>query len=408
MKVRRRGAACGLAFGIAVSAGFWGCGRGEEADHDHGESAKGHADHEGEGHEDHKEGEAHDEEGVVRITAEAQRRSGIVVKPAPAGSLSAQMEIPAEVQLNPDRVAHISPLVDGQLLSVDVTLGDQVKAGQQLARLRSVALGQARAELSRARAMREVAAQTRKRQRRLRAEGISSERSLLEAELAYKQADAEQDAASSRLRVLGVKGGSGPDMDLSSPIDGLIVERHATRGESVSPSDTLFVVADLSRVWIIGRVYEQQIARVRPGGPATLTLNAYPGRTWPGVVDYVGATLDEATRTLPIRVELENPDGTLRPGLFGALSLAVGEAPARAAVLLPQGAVQSMGEGAVVFVPGDAPGEFEARPVTTGASGRGQVEITAGLEAGAEVVVEGAFVLKSELIRGELGHGHAH
>ena len=390
----------------------------EHARHDdHAGDEHGHEEHAGEdeGHDDHGHGEerhddhGHDdgEEQVVRISPEVLSRNGIRLGTAEAGVLAGAFEVPAEVQLNPDRVAHISPLVEGQLLSVDVTLGDRVEAETQLARLRSVELGQARAELSRTTSRRDVAEQNRDRQRRLREEGISSERSLLEAELAYEQADAERAASRSRLRVFGLRGGSGSDMTLKSPIAGVVVERHATRGENVSPEDTLFIVADLSRVWVIGRVYEQQVAQVAPGMNATLTLNAYPGRTWTGTVDFVGATLDESTRTLPIRVEIDNPDGLLRPGLFGSLRLASGQ-PTSTSVVVPLSAVQTVDNRTVVFVPGHEDGEFAAHPVTTGRENTRQVEVLEGLEPGARIVVEGAFILKSELMRGELGHGHAH
>lgn len=363
------------------------------------QAADGHVSEDG----DHADGEGK----VVRISGEARTRSGILLGTAEAGVLTGVLDVPAEVQLNPDRVAHISPLVDGQLLSVDVTLGDQVEAKSQLAQLRSVELGQARAELSRTNLLRDLAEQTRNRQRRLREDGISSKRSLLEAELAYEQADAERNAARSRLRVFGLRGGRGPDMTLKSPISGVVIERHATRGENVSPDDTLFIVADLSRVWVIGRVYEQQVAKVTPGMKAVLTLNAYPSHTWTGSVDFMGATLDESTRTLPIRVEIDNPHGQLRPGLFGTLRLASGQ-PTNTTVVVPLPALQTMGNRTVVFTPGDEDGEFVAHPVTTGRESTRQVEVLEGLEPGAQIVVQGAFILKSELMRGELGHGHAH
>ncbi|MCA9564750.1 MAG: efflux RND transporter periplasmic adaptor subunit, partial [Myxococcales bacterium] len=256
-------------------------------------------------------------------------------------------------------------------------------------------------------ALRDVAEQNRARQERLRAEGISSERNLLEAELAYDEADAEYDAARSRLRVFGVGSGGGPDMALSSPIDGIVIERHATRGENVTPDDTLFVVADLSRVWVIGQVYEQHVSQITPGMTATLTLSAYPGHSWSGTVDFVGATLDESTRSLPVRVEVGNEDGRLRPGLFGALRLSTDPHDSRG-VVVPSSALQEVEGRTVVFVPGDEPGAFLARPITPGREGMSQVEVLAGLAIGEPLVVEGAFVLKSELMRAELGHGHAH
>lgn len=376
---------------------------------------------EGEG-DAHKEGEAddhHDEadERGVALSPEALKRAAIEVAPAQQGTLATALSLPAEVQFNPDKLAHVSPLVQGQLISVEATLGDRVKAGQALARLRSVELGQARAELSRTTALRKLATQTLTRQQKLRAEGISAARSLLEAQLAYDQADAERDAALSKLRVFGVSGGSGAEMSLESPIDGVIVERHATRGESVNMDDTLFTVADLSRVWVMGRVYEQQVAQVSPGMTAHLSLNAYPSRQWTGKVDFVGSVINEATRTLPIRVELDNPDGALKPGLFGALRV-VHDATAAAqqpSLLIPSSAIQTMsglgaaGEQTVVFVPDeDHEGRFIATPVTIGRQSAQQVEVLGGLKPDAKIVVKGAFILKSELMRGQLGHGHAH
>ncbi|MBO6940579.1 MAG: efflux RND transporter periplasmic adaptor subunit [Deltaproteobacteria bacterium] len=387
----------------------------EHAHEEHADEGESHAD-EGEDHADEGEDHAGEGEGghgegaeeqVAHLSPEALRRSDIRLGTAEAGVLTGALEVPAEVQLNPDRVAHVSPLVDGQLLSVEATLGDEVEQGDRLARLRSVELGLARAELSRTTSLRAVAQQNRDRQRRLRTDGISSERSLLEAELAYEQADAERAAALSRLRVFGVRGGGGPDMNLESPIGGLVVQRHAARGENVSPDDTLFIVADVSRVWVIGRVYEQQVAQVAQGMEAMLTLNAYPGRSWTGTIDYIGATLDETTRTLPVRVEVENPDGLLRPGLFGSLRLVSGE-PTDSTVVVPLSAIQTYDNRTVVFVPGDEEGEFIAHPVTVGRESAQQAEVLQGLEPGARVVVDGAFVIKSELMRGELGHGHAH
>lgn len=376
---------------------------------------KAHEGHEEHGHhEEESEGDAHKGHGdeahapkEVKLSQKAMTRSKLKLAQAVVGTLDGGFEIPAEIALNPDRVAHISAVVKGQLLSVEVALGDKVKAKEVLGRLRSVELGQARAELRRTTAMRDVADQTRARQLRLRKEGINAQRNVLEAESTYRQASAERDAAKSRLRVLGAQGSRGSDMTLKSPMDGIIVERHATRGENVSPENTLFVVADLSRVWVMGSVYEQHVAQVSKGMTAALTLEAYPGRSWRGTVDFVGSTIDHATRTLPIRVELDNPEGVLRPGLFGALRL-MASTPNNPTVLIPRSAVQTMDGERVVFVQGNEIGEFEAREVVVGREGADQVEVLKGLSPKEFYVKQGAFILKSELMRGQLGHGHAH
>lgn len=399
-----------------------GCqsGHGDHEGHDHGSHEEhGESEDEHDDHDDHEEGDDHDdhdehggeegegEEEAVKLSPEAMARSGVKVAPVTMGSLKGSVEVAAEVQLNPDNVAHISPLVDGQLVDVGVKIGDKVEAGQELTTLRSVALGQARADLNRTMAFRKVTKQNLDRQKQLRAEGISSQRSLLEARFAFDEANAEQSAALSRLRVFGVKGGVGPGLSLSSPISGMVIERHATRGESVSPEKTLFVIGDLSRVWVIGRVYEKQISKVAPGMQATLSLAAYPSRTWTGTVDYVASVLDEETRTLPVRVEIDNPDGALKPGLFGTLRLAMA-ANSGSVVLVPETAVQTMENRPVVFIPGHEEGEFEMKVVTIGRASDGLIEIIEGLDRDSKVVVKGGFVLKSELMRGQLGHGHAH
>ena len=395
------------------------CDAPQQLGADHDNDAHDHAGHEAHGedadnlhartndeeptHTDHAE-----EEGIVHLSGEAIARSNIRVGIAASGSLQDTLDVPAEIELDPDAVAHINPLLEGLLVEVNVSLGDRVTPNQPLATQRSVELGQARAELARATALRDVAKQTRDRQDQLRAEGINSARHQAEAQLALDQARAERDAARSKLRVYGARAGRGSDLSITSPIAGEIIERHATRGESVSPEDTLFIVADLSKVWIIGDVYEQSISRVTEGMNATLTLDAYPGRSWRGRVDHIGAQLDEATRTLPVRVELDNPDGTLRPGLFGTLRLTTPHATAGTSTLVPLDAVQTLDNQTVVFVPGPAPDTFEARAVTIGRQNKQTAELSDGLSAGAPFVTSGAFILKSELIRSQLGHGHAH
>ena len=340
----------------------------------------------------------------IYLSEEAIEASGIRVESVTIAAMSPTFDIPSEVQFDPDRLAHINALVDGQIVSVNVTVGDRVQVGDELATFRSVGLGQARADLIRATAIRDAAQRTLERQERLREEGISSERNLLEAQLAFDEADAARDAARSRLRVFGVRGGAGSDMILSSPIEGVVVERHATRGENVSPEDTLFVIADATEVWVIGRLYEIHISQVATGMGAILTMSAHPGRHWSGVVEYVALSMDETSRTLPIRVPISNDDGALRPGMFGTLTLG-GNAGGQTAVTVPIEAIQTLDHRDVIFVSGEYEGTFEARTVILGPEADGFVSVLDGLSSDNRVVVEGGFILKSELVRGQLADG---
>ncbi|HEX9620024.1 MAG TPA: efflux RND transporter periplasmic adaptor subunit [Polyangiaceae bacterium] len=344
---------------------------------------------------------------VVRIRPEAIRRMEIVVAKVEAAPAAGGIEVPAEIQAEPDREAHVSSVVAGQLARVSASVGDHVEAGQTLAVVRSVALGEARAQAARARANVEVAESNFKRQEELQREGIGAERQFLEARAELRRAEAEQSAAERALEVYG-RGGSGSEVTIKSPIAGRVLSRHATVGEVIAPSDVLFEVTDIARVWAVGRVYQQNSGQVREGALAVLTLQALPGQTFQGKLDYVAPALDERTRTLPVRLALDNPDGTLRPGLFGTLSISPASAGAETLPAVTAAAVQRLGDDTVVFVPGGAAGEFEAVSVSAAGRSGGLVRLTSGLAVGARYVSRGAFVLKSELSRGELGAGHAH
>ncbi len=362
-------------------------------------------------HDDHRDHDAQDvehaEENVVHISADAIARMGVLIDTVVGAPALGGIEVPAEIQAEPDREAHVSTIASGQLAEVMASIGDHVQAGQSLAVVRSVALGEARAQASRARANVEVAQSNFGRQEELRREGIGAQRQFLEAQAALRRAHAEESAAQRALEVYG-HGGSGSELTIKSPITGRVVSRHATVGEVVGPSDVLFKVTDIARVWAVGRVYQQNVGQVTEGARATLTLQALPGRVFQGRLDYVAPVLDERTRTLPVRLALDNPDGLLRPGLFGTLSISP---PGETLDMVPAvsaASVQRLGDDTVVFVPGAQEGEFRAVIVTVASRSRGLVRVRSGLAVGERYVSEGAFVLKSELSRGQLGEGHAH
>jgi len=378
---------------------LFGCGAGE--DHDE--------------HDEHHEEEGHEHEvrdRVVRIRPEAAERAGIVVMEAPEGGLPHTVEVPAEVELDPDRTAHISPIVEGRIEEVHVAIGDRVDAGDVLVVLRSVALGETRAAMGEARAALAEAEAHFARQQQLVEEGIGAQRSLDEARR-------ELDATRARLRGLSQRatvyggGGSGGRTTIRSPIAGEVLARHATVGEVAPPGRVLFEIADLSEVWVMGDVFAQDVGEIRPGASAVLTLRSVPGERHEGTLDYVGPALDEHTRTLPVRMVLANAETEgarpLRPGLFGTLHVETGETidPARTSV--PMAAVQPLDDQPHVFVPGESETEYIARPVSTGRSVADRIEIARGLAPGERFVAEGAFVLRSEAQREELGgHGHGH
>ena len=344
-------------------------------------------------------------DGLVRISKVGVERSGIRTEPVRLEQLIGGIDVPAEVQLNPDRTAHITPMVAGQIDDVHVALGESVEANQALATMRSVALGEARSSVANARAGVEVARANFVRQEELKREGIGSQRAYLEAQGELRSAESDLSASNERLQVYGGRKGAGSTTRIRSPLSGTVIERHATAGEVVSDGSSLFMVSDLSRVWVVGRVYEQDVAAAEIGAPALVSLQAYPGKSWQGEVSYVSHMLDPHTRTLAIRVELDNPDGTLRPGLFGRISLSPEGKTAEAVAVIPKSAIQRVDGQALVFVATGEPGVFNPTFVTLGAEAQGKVEARSGLVEGDQVVVSGAFTLKSELLRSRLADG---
>lgn len=376
-----------------------GCRKGGD---EHGEHAGEHAE------KKPTQSEHADEEAVVKLTPAAVERSGIRVDEAKTREHIDAIRLPAEVRLDPDRTAHITPLVSSQVAEVKAKLGDKVDKGQPLVVLRSVELGEARADVASARAGVEVAQDAFERQKQLLDSGVGAQRAYKEAEGEVKKAKARLTSASARSRVYGGGKGGGANTVVVSPLVGTVIERHAAPGEIASPGESLFVIADVRRVWVVGRAYEKDIAEVQVGASATTYLEAYPNRSWNGVVEYVSPVMDEKTRTAEVRVELENAESLLKAGLFGSLAVARLTDGGAAALALPESAVQSVRGRDVVFVPGKEPGEYRAVPVTPGARAAGWVAILGGVTAGQKVVVDGAFTLKSTLLAGEIGEGHAH
>ncbi|HTO89281.1 MAG TPA: efflux RND transporter periplasmic adaptor subunit [Thermoanaerobaculia bacterium] len=199
-------------------------------------------------------------------------------------------------------------------------------------------------------------------------------------------------------------------LTLYSPVDGFVMSKNAVQGARVMPSDTLFDIAGIRRVWVQADVYESEAPFVALGQTARMSLSYLPGRTWTGKVSFISPVLDEKTRTLKVRVELPNLDGSLKPEMYADLTL---ERPLGRVVTVPDGAVLSTGTRSIVFV-AKGEGRFEPRAVTTGAKADGFFEIKEGIQPGEEVVTQANFLIDSESrLKAALGtmtgpEGHSH
>jgi Cu(I)/Ag(I) efflux system membrane fusion protein len=181
-------------------------------------------------------------------------------------------------------------------------------------------------------------------------------------------------------------------LELFSPVSGYVVQKTAVHGMRAMPQDTLFDIADLSHLWVLADVYEQDLASVRLGMPAELSVAYLPGRTWTGSVTWIAPMVDEKTRTVKVRVEVANADDQLKPEMFADVTL---RAPAGRAVVVPEGALIRSGERNLVFVD-DGRGRFTPREVRLGRKGARGIEVLQGLAEGERVISSANFLLDSE------------
>lgn len=377
------------------------------------------------GHDEHAEGGGHDEhgeDGLVELSAKAAANVTIVVQPIERRSLSGLIATTGTVDFDPGRVAHIGARLSGRLQQTKVELGDQVEAGDLLAIIDSVELGKDKSEYLQAKARTELARRTLEREEKLAREQITSQQSVMTARAAVQEHEATLHAAQESLRLSGLTNGEIEKLEYGSgsialypiraPFAGTIVEKHLTRGELITPDKELVTLVDLSRMWVWIDVYERDIADVHVGDTADIRAASLRDRVLTGTVTFIRPQVDPKTRRIGARVEVANPGGALKAGMFVRVDLRDPHAreggEARASTLvLPESALLRDAASTVVFVEVE-PRHYRRVPVRVGAKAEGHVEILEGLEEGARVVVEGAPILKAEASKAAMGGGHSH
>jgi cobalt-zinc-cadmium efflux system membrane fusion protein len=311
----------------------------------------------------------------------------------------------------PSRVARVGPPIAGRVGTVPIVPGQKVGRGAVLVTLESVEVGRARAEFLSAKTRLTQAKAELDRENRLLQGGASSERALLVAQAEHATAEAQLRATEDRLSTLGLgAGASGQSVALVAPIAGTVLELTARVGQPVGPTDTLVVVGETEQVWLQVDVYERDLGKVHLGDDVKVSSIAFPGRTFVGRVDQLGAVVDPERHVLEARIVLANADGALKPGMtasariLGAAAGAAGDAGAAlaSAVVVPRSALQSIDGQPFVFVEKEK-GKYELRPVERGDDIEDDVEIKRGVADGEPVVIDGAFILKSEALKSQMG-----
>ena len=349
--------------------------------------------------------------GRITLSAEESSRVGVVVQPVARSDFRTHRDFPAIVQPNQRNMAEITALVRGRVVEVYGELGQEVKGNAPLAILYSSDLGLAQSAYLKAKAKLHVAEQAFER-----AQFLLQEQVIGEAELQRRQAEllsnqAEANESHDRLKLLGMNDEEFRRLESSrkirsvvpivAPFAGRIIVRKLTRGEVVETTDNLFVIADLSEVWVQANIPEKDIPfahAIHASGDrqVEVRINAYPKEVFRGTITYVGDVLDPVTRTMQLRIELPNRDGRLKPEMFATIRLFSEAQPDQLAV--PEAALQRDQGRTFVFVQRSL-NEYELREVHVGESNGTVTAILGGLNEGEPVVTHGAFVLKSELLK---------
>jgi cobalt-zinc-cadmium efflux system membrane fusion protein len=343
-------------------------------------------------------------EDVVRIARDMLRDLRITTAVVESRNGAEGTAVLGELHVDEDRYAEVSSPIAAQVLRLLAGPGDRVHAGQALIEMASLDVGKARGAHEEAEARRQLAAQALARKRGLAEERITPQREVQEAEAELRAAEASLAAARAALDSMGVSPeAQGGRFVLKTPLAGSVLERSVLRGQVVEPGRVVFRVGDLSRLWVVAHASERDALRVSVGSVARVGIPALPSRALDARVALVGRQVDSASRTIPVRLEIANPNGLLRPGMSATVWLPVGENGPLLSV--PAAALQRLHESWCVFVP-RGEGVFEVRPVGRGRDLGGEVEVLSGLSAGETVVVEGAFLLKAEGEKAEGEGGH--
>jgi cobalt-zinc-cadmium efflux system membrane fusion protein len=394
-----------------------GCGKKETAKEENHAALeeKKEAGHEGEHEGEHGEHEG-EEPGVVTLSPEKQRSSGIEVRQVAFEDAAVPLSATAVIEMNMDMSAKISPRVTGKAVRIIASQGDRVKAGQALAWLDSVELDQTWADYIKAQGKVELAGKNLQREETLFEKKVAPEKDVLKAKQELGEAEADLNLAKERFRLLGVnvsqfgssKGdGNHPLIPVTTPVGGVVLEKTVTLGEMVSPEKALFTVADLSTLWVVIDIYEKDISRLRLGTGVKVSVTAFPEKTFKGKISYISPVVDEKTRTEKARVTIDNSSGLLKPGMFATVLTEASSGGTERVIAVPEEAVLIDGTKRYVFIQ-TAPTRFKIREIEAGRMLGDRLEVTSGLKEGDTVAVKGAFILKSELKKGELVDEHGH
>ncbi len=328
--------------------------------------------------------------------------------------LKAELSAMGKVIAPQNSKAIVSYAFPARISQIHIRIGDWVKRDRRLVTLQSEEVGNAKSEFYKASADFELAKVSNERQQRLFDRGVGAKKDFLSSEADLKVAEANLTAAEKKLHVLGFTEDDvkliseshqiNPVITLNAPISGKIIQNNAVLGSMIDQETEILVIMDPTVLWIDADIYEKDIAKIRLGQEVAVTVPAYPGEEFLGKTTYISDLLNENTRTITVRTEVENRDYKLKPGMFASIKIALNH-QSRALVVPQEAVLDDRGDKVVFIQRGD---QFFLQVVQAGTTENSLIEIVQGLTEGDEVVKIGNYQLKSKLYEEILKAGHIH
>jgi cobalt-zinc-cadmium efflux system membrane fusion protein len=351
------------------------------------------------------------ESDAMRVFAPESLKAQIQVAEVVSHELSDTLRVAGQIDFDEQALTRIGASVTGRVTQIQAQLGHVVNKGDTLALINSSELSGSQLAYLKARSEKELHRRNAERAKTLFDADVISAAELQRRENEYEIASAETRAAQDQLRVLGVSAKAIERLASTGTIDsvagvvatikGVVVERKIAAGQVVQPSDVLFAVADLSRVWAVAQVPEQQVSQVKVGQSVSIEVPALANEKLVGKLIYVGQTVNPDTRTVLVRTELDNTSGRLKPSMLASMLIESAPVPR---VVVPITAVVRQDEVDHVFVE-ESNNYFRLIPVKLAAEQNGQRVVLEGLKPGMRIVSEGAFHLNNHRNLAEMENG---
>lgn len=390
-------------------------GQGAEeahAEEGHSEGENSEDSHSDENHAEESATEAGHTEGAIELTTEQLKQQGVSIAKTSLGMVSQTTAVPAMLVANTDQQAHVSSMFSGRVESVSANLGQRVGKGQRLATIVSPDLVGQQSNVQLAQSNLQLAQQEYNREKQLWSQGVSAKQDYQRAENAYRKAQIELKVAQNQIQALGGAKSSNGRYTLTAPMSGVISNKDIMVGEYVQLADQLFVIDELSQLWLEFVLPSQQNIQLAPNQQIEFTV-LQNGQTYQARVQTLASQADQATGRLQVRAVVLSKDMALRPNLKVSVNLPTSSS--KQVLRVQKQAVQQIDGKNVVFVAtqhGDNvefyPQEIDLGSLSTVQQSSDQqwVEVRKGLTANQSYASQGSFLLKSELEKGEAAHGH--